>query len=124
MADEYGGSPWRPARYVNGKLTLGENTADNGGVRVALMALLNTIGSQTAKIDGYHAGAAFLPLVRPGLVRKRARRGVAATGADQPEHAPAEFRVNGVIENMPEFQKAFACNPGQPMAPVHACRVW
>ena len=40
------------------------------------------------------------------------------------EHSPAEFRVNGVVENMPEFQKAFACKPGQPMAPVHACHVW
>jgi endothelin-converting enzyme/putative endopeptidase len=39
-------------------------------------------------------------------------------------HSPEEFRVNGVVPNMPEFQKAFACKSGQPMAPVKRCAVW
>jgi putative endopeptidase len=123
IADEYGGFSVAPGVFVNGKLTLGENTADNGGARIALMALLNTIGNKTAKIDGYTPEQRFLPLVRPDLVRERAPRGIADAGADRPALA-AEFRVDGVVVNMPEFQKAFSCKPGQPMAPVHACHVW
>ena len=50
---EYSSFTVAPGVHINGKLTLGENTADNGGVRVALMALLNTIGNDTKKIDGF-----------------------------------------------------------------------
>ena len=39
-------------------------------------------------------------------------------------HSPREFRVNGVVQNMPEFGQAFGCKAGQPMMPVNACRVW
>ena len=39
-------------------------------------------------------------------------------------HSPGEFRVNGVVSNMPEFQQAFACKIGQPMVRRPACRVW
>jgi endothelin-converting enzyme/putative endopeptidase len=39
-------------------------------------------------------------------------------------HSPAKFRVNGVVQNMPEFQKAFSCKAGQPMAKANVCRVW
>ena len=53
VADEYSSFSAAPGAYINGKLTLGENTADNGGVRIALMALLNTIGNAQQKIDGF-----------------------------------------------------------------------
>ena len=39
-------------------------------------------------------------------------------------HSPNEFRVNGVVSNMPEFGQAFSCNEGQPMMRANACRVW
>jgi predicted metalloendopeptidase len=39
-------------------------------------------------------------------------------------HSPEKFRVNGVVQNMPEFGKAFGCQVGQPMMPENACRVW
>ena len=123
VADEYGGFSVAPGAFVNGKLTLGENTADNGGVRIALMALLNTIGNQTAKIDGYTPEQRFF--LSFGQIwcengREEALRMLVQTN----EHSPPQFRVNGVIVNMPEFRKAFSCKPGQPMAPVHACHVW
>jgi endothelin-converting enzyme/putative endopeptidase len=123
IADEYGGFSVAPGVFVNGKLTLGENTADNGGVRVALMALLNTIGNNTAKIDGYTPeqrlflsfGQIWCENARPEALR---------TLVTTNEHSPPEFRVEGVVENMPEFRKAFSCKVGQPMAPAHACHVW
>ena len=39
-------------------------------------------------------------------------------------HSPRQFRVNGVVQNMPELGEAFGCKPGQPMMPTNACRVW
>ena len=123
IADEYGGFSPVPGVHLNGKLTLGENTADNGGVRLALMALLNTIGANRAKIDGFTPeqrfflsfGQIWCQNTREEDLRLRARTD---------PHSPAKFRVNGVLENMPEFQKAFACKAGQPMVAAHACRVW
>jgi hypothetical protein len=90
--------------HINGKLTLGENTADNGGVRVALMALLNTIGNPPED-RRLHAGAALLPVVRPGVVLNEREESVRLQGDDP--HSP-KFRVNGVVQNMPEFRGAFS----------------
>jgi putative endopeptidase len=113
--------------HLNGKLTLGENTADNGGARIALMALhdlmTQTKQDPSKKIDGYTPDQRyFLGFARvwcenitPEILR---------LGVRTDEHSPGRWRVNGVVENMPEFQKAFGCKPGQPMAPVNACRVW
>jgi len=123
VADEYGGFSVAPGAYVNGKLTLGENTADNGGVRIALMALLNTIGNQTAKIDGYTPEQRFF-LSFGQIWCTNAREEALRLQVQTNEHSPPRFRINGVVENMPEFQKAFACKPGQPMVAAHACRVW
>jgi putative endopeptidase len=113
--------------HLKGKLTLGENTADNGGARIALMAL-HELMSQTKqdpekKVDGYTPDQRyFLGFARvwcqnitPELLR---------LGVRTDPHSPGRWRVNGVVENMPEFQKAFGCKPGQPMAPENACRVW
>jgi endothelin-converting enzyme/putative endopeptidase len=105
---------------VNGQLTLGENTADNGGIRLALMALLThpqkTIGGRTPEqrfFLGY--GQMWCENATDEALRLQ-------TLTDP--HSPAEFRVNGVLANMPEFQKAFACKPSDPMVSAKACRVW
>ena len=128
IADESGGFSVAPGVFVNGKLTLGENTADNGGARIALMALLNTIGqntagSNTAKVDGYTPEQRFF-LSFGQIWCENARPEALRNLVQTDPHTPPEFRVKGVVENMPEFQKAFSCTPGQPMAPVHACHVW
>lgn len=113
--------------HLNGKLTLGENTADNGGARIALMALHDLMAQSKQdpkkKVDGYTPDQRyFLGFARvwcqnttPELLR---------LGVRTDPHSPGRWRVNGVVENMPEFQKAFGCKPGQPMAPENACRVW
>jgi predicted metalloendopeptidase len=123
VADEYSGFSAAPGAYVNGKLTLGENTADNGGVRIALMALLNTIGDTKDKIDDYTPEQRFF-LSFGQVWCTNQREESARLQAQTDPHSPAQFRVNGVVRNMPEFQKAFACKAGQPMVPVHACSVW
>ena len=123
MVKEYSSFSVAPGANVNGELTLGENTADNGGLRLALMALVNTIGAAGKSIDG------FTPEQRLFLsfgqiwcenAREEAERLLVQTNP----HSPPGFRVNGVVENMPEFQKAFSCHAGQPMVSANACRVW
>jgi endothelin-converting enzyme/putative endopeptidase len=109
--------------HLNGKLTLGENTADNGGLRLALMALEDSIGNNRKPIDGLTPEQRyFLSFAQiwcesqtPEILRLRAQTD---------PHSPGRFRVNGTVRNMPEFQKAFACKAGQPMVSTNACRVW
>ena len=110
--------------HVRGQLTLGENTADNGGLRIADMALLEVLGSAPQKpIDGFSPeqrlfvgwGQVWCENDRPEFARMMA-------GVN--EHSPGKFRVNGVVGNMPEFQKAYNCKPDAPMVRKPACRVW
>jgi putative endopeptidase len=112
---------------VNGKLTLGENTADNGGLRLAYLAFLADAKRKSIDLmqrqDGYTPlqqfflghGQSWCGSVRPEQLRLQVQTD---------PHSPRKFRVNGVVQNMPEFGQAFGCKPGQPMMPVNACRVW
>ena len=104
---------------LNGRLTLGENTADNGGARIALMALQQMIAEdKTAKqeqnIDGYTPEQRFfLGFGRVWCEKRRPEYSRMLVSVDP--HSPGRYRVNGVVQNMPEFQKAFNCKAGQPM---------
>jgi len=123
VADEYASMTVIPGVHVNGKLTLGENTADNGGVRVALMALGATAGNVARKIDGFTTEQRFFlsfGQIWCGNERDEAVRLQVQTDP----HSPPKLRVNGVVQNLPEFQKAFSCKPAQPMVKANACRVW
>jgi putative endopeptidase len=121
---QYGGYTAVDDVKLNGKLTLGENTADNGGLRLAYMALMEKLGGkEPAEREGFTAAQRFFlgwgqiwcQNVTPEAARLRAQTD---------PHSPGKDRVNGVVSNMPEFQKAFACKVGQPMVRGPACRVW
>ncbi len=117
--------------HVDGKLTLGENLADLGGLKLAFLAYLDR--AQKAGVDSTRRGSAeyggltpdqqffvafgqhWCENVRPEDLRLDIETDV---------HSPAAFRANGVVLNLPEFQKAFACKTGQPMAPVNRCTIW
>ena len=124
VADQYAGYTVAGDTHVNGRLTLGENTADNGGIRLALMAYLAGPGAKASgKADG------FTPEQRVFLgwaqvwcenTRPEAERLKAATNP----HSSNKYRVNGPMSNMPEFQKAFSCKAGASMVRPNACRVW
>ncbi len=112
--------------HVRGKLTLGENTADNGGLRIAHMALLSSImasGKTPEKIDGYTPEQRLF-LGWGQIWCQNQSEQIARLLAQTNEHSPGKYRVNGVVQNMPEFQKAFSCKPGQPMVSQNACHVW
>jgi endothelin-converting enzyme/putative endopeptidase len=113
---------------INGKLTLGENTADNGGLRLAYTAMLADAqrkGIDLTKKDdtGYNPIQQFFVAYGQDWCGSNRPEQVRLQVQTDP-HSPREFRIMGVIENMPEFGKAFGCKPGQPMMPVNACRVW
>jgi putative endopeptidase len=112
---------------VNGKLTLGENTADNGGLRLAYIAFLEDAKRKNIdlnqKQDGYTPlqqfflgyGQNWCGATRPEQLR---------TQVQTDPHSPRQFRLDGVVQNMPEFGQAFGCKVGQPMMPANYCRVW
>jgi putative endopeptidase len=116
-----------PAQKLNGKLTLGENTADNGGLRIAYMALLDTLAAEgksiNDKIDGYtEAQRYFLGFAQVWCQNQTEQSARQATLTDP--HSPGRWRVNGTVQNFDQFGKAFDCAQGRPMAPMNSCRVW
>ncbi len=125
---EYGSFEPVPGQKLNGKLTLGENTADNGGIRIAYAALQKAMAEQpvadrTRKIDGYTPDQRFFiafAQVWCSNITDAAERVAAKTDP----HSPGEFRTNGTVQNFEQFGKAFGCHVGQPMMPADACHVW
>jgi len=116
-----------PAQKLNGKLTLGENTADNGGLRIAYMALLDTLAAQGKtiddKIDGYtEAQRYFIGFAQVWCQNQTDES--ARQSALTDTHSPGRWRVNGTVQNFDGFGKAFGCTKGQPMYPASSCRVW
>lgn len=128
VADEYSNFVAIDDLKLNGRLTLGENTADNGGARVSFNALETLIatdksGKEGEKIDGYTPEQRFfLGFARVWCEKQRPEFARMRVTVDP--HSPGKYRVNGVVENMPEFQKAWGCKSGQPMVSENACRVW
>ena len=126
IADEYGSFVAVDDLKLNGKLTLGENTADNGGARIALMALRQMLaqnGQTDQKIDGYTPEQRFfLGFGRVWCEKRRPEFSRMLVSVDP--HSPGKYRVDGVVQNMPEFQQAWGCKAGQAMVRENACRVW
>ena len=128
VADEYSNFVAVDDVKLNGRLTLGENTADNGGARIALSALERMIaedktGKEGQKIDGYTPEQRFF-LGFGRVWCEKVRPEQARVWALTDPHSPGKYRVDGVVQNMPEFQKAWGCKAGQPMVAENACHVW
>jgi endothelin-converting enzyme/putative endopeptidase len=112
----------------NGHLTQGEDTADNGGLRLAFMAVNNNLQTEGKSLDAKEADGwtprqkfflsyaySWCEQVRPELMR---------TLVLTNPHSIPKYRVNNVVSNMPEFQEAFTCKKGSPMVRANQCRVW
>ncbi len=124
LVDEYNGFVAVDDVHLNGKLTLGENTADNGGLRLADMVLLESLKGKTPQnIDGYTPEQRLF-LGWGQIWCQNLTDQIARLQALTNEHSLGRFRVNGVVQNMPEFQRAWSCKAGQPMVSKNACRVW
>jgi endothelin-converting enzyme/putative endopeptidase len=109
---------------LNGRLTLGENTADNGGLRVAYAALQKALaGRPRAKVDGFTPEQRFF-LGFANVWCQNVTEAAARQLAQTDTHSAGAFRVIGSVSNMPEFAEAFSCRAGQPMVRENACRAW
>lgn len=125
IADQYGAYTALDGTKQNGKLTMGEDVADNGGLRIAYMALMETLkGTTPASIDGLTPEQRFF--LGWGQVWCSSARAESETLQVQTDpHSLPRYRVNGVVSNMPEFAKAFACPAGSPMVRAEkSCRAW
>jgi putative endopeptidase len=115
------------AQNLNGKLTLGENTADNGGLRIAYLALLDVLAKQgktiSDQIDGYSEAQRFFLGFAQVWCQNQTEQSARQSALTDP-HSPGRWRTNGSVQNFDEFGKAFGCTKGQPMYPENACRVW
>jgi len=124
IAGEYGNFSPTPGVKLNGKLTLGENAADNGGVRLAYMALIDSLaGHVLERTDGFTPPQQFFLGYAQIWCQNTTEQDARSRAITDP-HSPGEFRVNGVLQNMPEFREAFSCKVGEPMVAASPCRVW
>jgi endothelin-converting enzyme/putative endopeptidase len=109
---------------INGKLTLGEDVADLGGLILAYMAWKeDTKGQNLQPLDGLTPDQRFFVGYGQswcGETRDETKR----LRATVDPHSPEKYRTNGVVSNMPEFQEAFHCKAGSPMVNQNRCRVW
>lgn len=130
-AKEYDGFQVAPGQNLNGHLTLGENTADNGGIRIAFQALEETLAKEgkdgpgfvDGKKDGYTPQQRFFISFGQVWCSNITEQNARVLAKTDP-HSSGEWRVKGTVENFEEFGKAFGCKAGQPMMPVNTCRTW
>jgi len=117
-----------PGVKQDGRLTQGEDTADNGGTRLAFMALEAALKQKGKSVDEKGADGwtprqrfflsyanTWCAAMRPEILRTQVLTN---------PHSVPKYRVNNTVANMPEFQQAFGCKKGSPMVHENACRVW
>jgi putative endopeptidase len=113
-----------PKQFINGKLTLGENIADLGGVKIAFRAYRALrAGQKPVVADGFTEDQQFfLGYGQAWCMKQRNEETMRLLTVDT--HSPHKFRVYGALRNLPEFAQAFSCAQGTPMRPTESCSVW
>ena len=128
VVDEYSRFEVLPGLHVNGKLTLGENLADLGGVHIAYDALQRALARDPAKrrkVDGFTPEQrffiSFAQIWRTNIRDTEAQRLVTVD-----PHSPGRFRAYGPLLNVAEFYTAFGIQPGSPMwlPPEQRAEIW
>ena len=127
LVKEYSGFTAVDDVKVNGQLTLGENTADNGGLLLAFMAYMQrakeTGQDPSAKIGNFTGPQRFYIGFAQNWCENTRPQAIRSQVLSDP-HSPDHIRVDGVVVNQPGFAAAFGCKAGTPMVPANSCRVW
>ncbi len=108
---------------IRGKATLGENLADNGGLKLGIMALNGLAKRKTPKFENFDELQQYFLAYSQGWCTKISDEKLRDNLLTN-FHPPPEFRVNAVVANRPEFAKAFHCKAGARMAPKNKCSLW
>ena len=127
MVDQYNAIEAVPGVHLNGKLTLGENLADLGGLWLAWIAWQEKAQVQhidmTAKTEGFTPEQRFwIAYAQQWCTQTRPER--LRSQAQTDPHAPDEYRTNSILQDLPEFAKSFSCKPSDKMVSAKACRIW
>jgi endothelin-converting enzyme/putative endopeptidase len=127
MVNQYDAIEAVPGVHLNGKLTLGENLADLGGLWLAWLAWLDKADAahldMKAETDGYTADQRFwIAYAQQWCTQTRPEQLRSQAHADP--HAPDEYRTNTVLSDLPEFAKSFSCKKTAAMVAPTACRIW
>ncbi|MDQ2768236.1 MAG: M13 family metallopeptidase [Gemmatimonadota bacterium] len=126
IRDQYSAYIVADTFHVNGKLTLGENIADFGGLKIAYAAFEKAmVGKSHDKIDGFTPEQRFF-IAYANAWRSKNRPEAMILQSRTDPHSPAKWRVIGAIANLPEFAQAFGCKAGDPMMRADAVRatIW
>jgi putative endopeptidase len=124
VRDQYAGYVIVDDIHINSKLTSGEDVADIGGTLLAYIAWKKQTDGQTlAPADGFTPDQRFFVGMAQWACENERPENLRVSAITNP-HSPGFARINGVVSNMPEFQKAFSCKSGQPMVHTPTCRVW
>lgn len=127
MVKQYDAIESVPGVHLNGKLTLGENLADLGGLWLAWISWLDRAKEahvdMSAQTDGYTPDQRFwIAYAQQWCTQTRPEQ--LRTAAQTDPHAPDEWRTNAILQDLPEFAKSFSCKPTAKMVSAHACRIW
>lgn len=111
--------------FMNGKLTLGENIADLGGLTMAFIAFENSLKGKPKNVgsDGFTPEQRFFLGWAQAWADKSSPQAEEWQAKNDP-HAIARYRVNGPMANMPQFAEAFKCKQNQPMVRTDLCKIW
>lgn len=114
-----------PGLFINGRATLGENLADQGGTKLAYLAFKSLAAKfpPAPNFEGFNETQQFFLSYAQswcGKMTTEALRTQVATNV----HPPTDFRVNAIVMNLPEFAEAFSCKTGSKMAPAQHCSLW
>jgi len=126
IEDQYAGYVIVDDIHINSKLTLGEDVADLGGEILAYLAWQDaTKGQDLQPRDGLTPEQRFFIGFAQWACENSTPEERRVRAATDP-HSPGEYRINGVVVNIPEFAKAFGCKAAQPMVnpPAKICKVW
>ena len=126
LVDQYNSYEVLPGLNINGEFTLGENIGDLGGLSIALKAYnMSLDGAEGPEMDGFTAEQrVFLGYAQAW--RSKTRDEAIRVQINTDPHSPADYRVNGIVRNVPEFYAAFDIQEGDSLylAPEKRVKIW
>ena len=124
VRDQYAGFVVVDDIHINSRLTSGEDVADLGGTPLAYIAWKKATAAQDLQpVDGFTPDQRFFVGMAQWACENERPENLRMSAAVDP-HSPGSARINGVVSNLPQFGKAFACKAGQPMVHTPTCKVW